>query len=287
MRICCVLASDANFYDQMRNTIATINAARPTLTGADLDIAAVGIDLAEHQIAALKADGIIVHEDLDAFPQFQGGPRHAYALTCRPFMPQILPGYDGYIWVDSDIRFVRPSGLQFYVSALGIEQVTAVVAQETDPCYCINTNPNLARVHHTAFFDRLKAVYGDQLAEHFRYFKHFNSGLYAVRADSPLWTRYRRNLHKALRIPYRNFLEQDALTVSLFEVGDHLRAPSSMNWLCSMAIPNRRGDGSWCSPADPDAVIHVAHLSNSYAPVDNVPGFATFYDVYRHIGLTN
>ncbi len=277
MRVCCVLASDANFFDQLRAAIATITAARATIADAAIDIAVVAIDLAEQQIAALKAAGIIVHERVDDLPLFAGAPRHAYSLTCRPFIPQFLPGYEGYIWVDSDVRFLEPAGLQYYVGALRLEHVSAVIAQETEPSYCINIDPKMAYAHHSQFFDRLAAVYGIDVAEYFRYFTQYNAGLFAARADSPLWVRYRRNLGKAMRVAYHNILEQDAMNVSLFEVGGQLRAPASMNWLCSMTLPMRRGDGRWCSCEDTSEVIYVAHLSNSSDPLNQ--------ELYRRIGI--
>ena len=66
------------------------------------------------------------------------------------------------------------------------------------------------------------------------------AGLFAAPAKSPFWTRYRRNLHKALRVPYDFMLEQDALNVAIQEVGNELRAPSTVNWLCSLALPMKR-----------------------------------------------
>ncbi len=286
MRICCVLASDANFFHQLQAAIATIAAARPILTDVDLDIAVVGIDLDEQQIAALKADGIIVYEDVDEFPLFKGAPRHAYALTCRPFMPEFLPGYDGYIWVDSDVRFVRPTGLKYYTATLALTGASVVISHETEPCYIINVDPKIGRIYHAGFVERLRAVHGEVIADYFRYFNQHNAGLFAARADSPLWARYRRNLRKAMEVAYHGLLEQDAMNVSIFEIGDHIRAPSSMNWLCSQALPVRGRDGNWCHPEHNDRPIHVAHLTNSTTPIASIPGASNFYDVYQRLGLT-
>jgi hypothetical protein len=287
MRICCVLGSDAGFFHQLRACIDTILAARPALTGIDLDIAVVAIDLADDQRAYLKDRSILVHDRLSDFPRFNGAPRHAYALTCRPFMPEFLPGYDGYIWVDSDIRFLQTDGLRFYADALRVGTASVILVQETEPCYTFNCDPKVARFFHTTLATRLAGVYGDEVAEYCRYFTPFNAGLFAARADSPIWARYRRNLHKALRVPYDNMLEQDALNVAIQETGGQIRAPSSMNWLCSIAFPARRGDGIWCSPENSAQPIHVAHLTNSALPLGGAHGNATYYDLYRQAGLTH
>lgn len=286
MRMCCVLASDAGFFHQLRACIDTIQAARPALTEVELDLAVVAIDLTKEQIAYLQSRGIIVHDRLTDFPQFTGAPRHAYALTCRPFIPEFLPGYDGYAWVDSDIRFLQPAGLRYYADALRFETASVIVVQETEPCYTLNRDAKVARFFHTTFATRLACVYGEEVAEYCRYFTPFNAGLFAARAKSPIWARYRRNLHKALRIPYDNMLEQDALNVAIHETGGHIRAPSPLNWLCSLAFPTKRSDGTWCSPENWAQPILVAHLTNSTLMAGNGPGRGTYYDLYRQAGLT-
>jgi len=286
MRMCCVLASDSGFFHQLQACIGTIEAARAAIGGLDLDIAVVAIDLTDAQIATLKGRGVIIHDRLNDFPHFSGAPRHAYALTCRPFMPEFLPGYDGYMWVDSDIRFLHADVLRYYAEALRVEQASVILVQETEPCYTFNRDPKIARFFHVTFAGRLGRVYGDDVAEYCRYFTPFNAGLFAARADSPIWVRYRRNLHKALRVPYDNMLEQDALNVAVHETGGHVRAPSPLNWLCSLAFPVKRSDGIWCSPENWAQPILVAHLTNSTSMLGNRNGQATYYDLYREAGLT-
>jgi hypothetical protein len=286
MRICCVLASDAGFFHQLRASIDTIQAARAALTGVDLDIAVVAIDLADDQRSYLTDRNILLHDRLSDFPRFDGAPQHAYALTCRPFMPEFLPGYDGYVWVDSDIRFLQADGLRFYADALRVGTASVIIVQETEPCYTFNCDPKVARFFHATLASRLARVYGEEVAEYCRYFTPFNAGLFAARADSPIWARYRRNLHKALQAPYDNMLEQDALNVAIQETGGQIRAPSSMNWLCSLAFPTKRHDGMWCSPENSAQPIYVAHLTNSALRLGSAHGNATYYDLYRQAGLT-
>jgi hypothetical protein len=286
MRICCVLSCDARFFQQTWNCILTIMAARPALKDVELDIAVVAIDLTAGHVDLLKACAIIVHEKIDDFPLFVGAPRHAYALTCRPFIPEFLPGYDGYMWIDSDIRFLNTSGLEFYVNTLRQSSASVIIVQETEPSYSVHTSAKVARLYHSAFAQRLAAVYGNDVAEYCRYFTQFNAGLFAAPGKSPIWARYRRNLHKALRVAFDNMLEQDALNVSIQEVGGCLRAPSSMNWLCSLALPVKRNDGTWCNPGNPLEPIYVAHLTNSQTPVVSAAGTVTWYDLYRDMGLT-
>jgi hypothetical protein len=89
-----------------------------------------------------------------------------------------------------------------------------------------------------------------------------------------------------MRVPFDNMLEQDAMNVSIMEVGGQVRGPSSHNWLCSLAFPAKRSDGAWCNPENVHETIQVAHLTNSTTPVAGAVPAMTYYDVYQRMGLT-
>lgn len=290
MRVCCALSSDAAFFHQAEACIDTLRAAIAQVSDHVVDIAFVAIGLTQDQIAWLRRREVNVHADLSEFPRFPHGPDHAYALTCRPYLPWVFPDYDAYIWIDCDIRFLTGDGLAFYLDALADPVASIIVAQETEPCYGINAQPKLARPYHATRVQRMRQVYDMEVVHYFQYFNFFNAGLFAARADSPFWTRFRRNLQKALTVPYSvaddQPGDQDAMNVSIIEVGNWIRAPSVMNWLCSLAMPVQAGDGTWRDPSEPIRQIHVAHLTNSSALALLPEGPRTFYATYRSAGLT-
>jgi hypothetical protein len=285
MRICCAMACDASFFRHAAVAIETILRFPPDPAQAQVEIGFVAINLQPDQRDWLAARGVRLFTDLHELPRFADAPEHAYALTCRPYLPWIMPDYDGYVWVDSDIRFLRPGGLDFFTGALANDAVTITAVQETEAAYCIATEPDKARAYHAGRVQRMAAVYGDEVVRHCQYFTPFNAGLFAARADSPIWERYRRNLGKALDVPFDGMLEQDALNVSLVEVGGWGRAPSVMNWLCSLRMPHRAADGSWRHPDDTARPVFVAHLSNMTTSVMTPEGPRRFFELYRAAGL--
>jgi hypothetical protein len=113
-------------------------------------------------------------------------------------------------------------------------------------------------------------------------------------AEPGRWVRYQRNLEKSMRCGSHWAREQDALNVSLIEVGDVKQAPSTFNWLCSFSLPIRdtanptSGDGEqgWVSPREPSRKIAVAHLSNSTSTFMFENRVCTRYEYYRIIGLS-
>ena len=284
MRVCCTLSSDAAFFHQAVACIDTLRQACARLPQHDVDIAFVAIRLQPEQVDWLQRNGVHVHDELSEFPRFRNAPDYAYALTCRPYVPWIFPDYEGYVWVDSDIRFLSHEGLAAYLLGLTDPATSIVAVQETEAAYGVCATPALARAYHTTRVQRLLQVYGDEVMHYCQYYTPFNAGLYAARADSPIWARYRRNLNKALNVLFDGMLEQDALNISMLEVGDWRRLPSVMNWLCSLRMPQAAEDGSWRHPDEPQRQILVAHLTNSIA---HVPGRTEiYYETYRSAGLT-
>lgn len=286
MRICCVLASDADFFYQAQACIVTLEHAAAGITDHEIRIGFVAIDLVTEQTAWLRDRGVVIFDDIDALPRFAQGPRHAPALTCRPVLPRILPGYDGYMWIDSDIRFLDPHGLRAWVDALAGSDAAIVISQEVESAYTVNHNPALSYNYHSERLGRLAEVYDPAIVERLRYFMQFNSGLFAADALSPIWPHFERALQRALSAPFDRMREQDALNVAILEVGRTARMPSVLNWLCSLAVPLRAADGTWRHPLEPARLVHVAHLTNSSDFVDTPIGRVPLYEYYCHIGLT-
>jgi hypothetical protein len=286
-RICCVMASDAPFFYQTRASIETSKAVRES-AGADLKVIALGLD--ESQTDWLTSRSIeFVTGVAERVPQFRDGPLHTIAMTCRPFIPNLFPGYDAYMWIDSDIRFLHPEGFMFYVRSLMSPRCSIVIAHETEPAYCINDVPDRAGAYHRQKIARLRVAFGEEVAHHLEFTALFNAGIFSAPANSPLWARYRRNLEKVLSLPYDRMREQDAMLVSIIEIRDVLKVPSVANWLCSLRMPVRNvaAEGRvFLNPDDSTKQILVAHLTNSSVPVMFDGEQQTLYDVYRKVGLT-
>jgi hypothetical protein len=191
------------------------------------------------------------------------------------------------MWIDSDIRFLRPDGFKMYIESLMIPRCSVVIAPETEPAYGINNNPDMSRIYHREKYARLCDAFGEEIADYLEYTAAFNAGLFSAPADSPLWARYKRNLQRTLALPYNGMREQDAMLVSIIEVQDVVRMPSVANWLCSLRFPLsdvRSEERVFVNPDKPAEEILVAHLTNSSATVDGKQ--QTFYNLYQELGLT-
>jgi hypothetical protein len=282
-KICCVIACDAGFFGQAKACIASLDRFRDR---SRVELKLIGIALEPPQRRWLEEREIELFTGLEMFPRFADAPEHAVALTCRPYINTAFPGYGAYLWVDADVRFLEPEGLQCYTENVWHPRTNIVITHESEPAYQINSYPDVGRAHHHAKYRRLLEAFGPDVADRLQYFNFYNAGLYALRAESPIWEPYRRNLELAMRAPAASQPDQDTLNVAIMEVGGVMRARSTMNWLCSMCPPVRSADGShWCHPWELDKKICVAHLSNSTHVFPNTDPPRTWLDHYRDIGL--
>ncbi len=286
-RICCVMASDAPFFYQTRASLATFDGVRKSV-GADVKVVALELD--RSQTDWLTSCGIEFAADVAArVPRFNDAPLHMIAMTCRPYIPELFPGYDAYMWIDSDIRFLHPDGFKMYVEALTMPRCSVAIVPETEPAYSFNQTPAIANVHHRYKYTRLSAAFGEDVANYLQFTAMFNAGIFAAPADSPLWARYKRNLEKTLTLPFDRLREQDAMLVSIVEVQDVARLPSGANWLCSQRLPVSRvtAEGRvFANPEIPAQQILVAHLTNSSRPITFDGKQQTYYNYYQKLGLT-
>lgn len=286
-RICCVMASDAPFFYQTCASLETFDAVRKSV-GADVRVVALGLD--QNQRNWLASRGIEFICDVEArVPRFSDAPLHSIAMTCRPFIPELFPGYDAYMWIDSDVRFLHPDGFKMYIEALIAPRCSVAIAPETEPAYGINHQPSLANAYHRQKYARLCAAFGEDVARYLEFTAMFNAGIFSAPANSPLWARYKRNLERTLTLPYDRMREQDAMLVSIIEVQDVARMPSTANWLCSLRPPIRdirTEDRIFVNPDDPAKQILVAHLTNSTLPLILDGRTQTVYNFYQKLGLT-
>jgi len=282
--LCLVSATDSKFFYQFQQCLASIRQWQLPYS-TDFKVLAIGLD--PEQIAWLSAEGLQVVTDLSIFPRFASGPEHYVAMTCRPYIPDVFPGYRGYIWIDSDIRFLLPEGLRFYADHMLNQDKSIVICHETEPAYSFNSDPNWCVIYHQSTYRRISEEFGAEIAAHFQYYNMHNAGLFAARADSPIWARYKRNLEISMKAGPHWGREQDAMNVSLIEVGNVLQAPTTHNWLCGYSTPSwNAGISAWVSPNEPNRKIAVAHLTNSNKVVTVNNQSMSMYDYYKTIGLT-
>ncbi len=277
-----VLAFDGRMFEQGLAAIESIKIHCPFAH----DICVIPLDLSESQLAQLSPHVAKLFLDFQTLPKFSSAPAYAQAMTCRPWLREIFPGYELYMWIDADIRFCDPNGFEFYLRHANGEQRSVVACREIDSTYGFLLVPDIARNYFQTRYVRLHRTYGQAVADELHYLIPFNAGIFSMHRDSPIWTSYQRNLERAMQGGFDHFAEQDALNVAILQTGQNVTpAPAIMNWLCSNALPifnptTRR----FVRPEFPFIPISVLHLTSwpVIPPWHSIP----FYEIYKQRGLT-
>jgi hypothetical protein len=284
-RVCVVMAFDSAMVYQARECLDLLRTQ--TLPGWELSLVVLDLGLTDAEKKWLASVGAVLATNAEAIPNFPDAPGYMRAMTCRPYMRDLLPGYELYVWMDADIRLVAPGALQAYVLSASANREAIAICQEVDPCYGFVNNPHVSRNYHGPKRRRMAVVYGEEIAEKFDGFLCYNAGMFAMHRDSLIWNSYRVNLERAMRTPFDHMKEQDAMNVAIMQNGGKAVNLSALfNWLCSAAQPVFSEPlKRWVRPWPPQEVVSVLHLAAVDADIVLDGKKAKMRDYYVRLGL--
>ena len=285
-KTCIAMSFDAKFFYQAKACIQTIKA----YCKQESDICVLGIHLEEHQRTWLLEQQVVLVQDYTLLPRYQGDfPAHAYSQICRPFLGDLFPGYEVYLWVDADIRFVQSDAFDFYLDNAREKTESITICQEVDPAYGIVNDPRLALGYHKMINERIKSIFGSEVLQTIQYYYNLNTGIWAMHRASRVWDWFRQALAFSFSHGYNHMREQDALNIAILKSGIKpvLLSPT-MNWLCAMALPKRdAANGLFLRPDHPHVPLSVLHLIASESLLKIGAETIRWYDLYRRLGLTD
>jgi hypothetical protein len=285
-RVCVVMAFDTVMFYQAREAIELL--ANMSVPGWNITLVVLDLGLTQVEKAWLAGMRAMLTTDIGGIPNFADAPGYMRAMTCRPYMRDLLPGYDVYLWMDADIRLVAPNALQMYVQMADANRESVVMCQETDATYGFVRHPQVSRNYHEPKRNRMLSVYGEQIADLFDGFLCFNAGMFAMHRDALIWDYYRANLERAMKTPFDHMKEQDAMNVAIMQSGMKVCDLTPLyNWLCSASQPVFSQElQRWVRPIAPREVVSVLHLAASGSSLMVNGKMTKVYELYRRLGLT-
>lgn len=192
-----------------------------------------------------------------------GYPDYVRTHIARSFLPEIFPGHDAYLWLDSDMWVQQHEAVDLYFHEAARGRIAAT--GDVDRAYYNRY------WHEQAFVQEIEEAYrlgfSDAHAARYRGKVCFNSGSFCAAADDPFWRTYEdgilRALHRAARQKDRfsHIIENAAFNDTLYTLGRIAILPSSCNWQCGLATPFRDTDGVVRQPMAPYDAIGIIHLT--------------------------
>jgi hypothetical protein len=189
----------------------------------------------------------------------EGFQPYRLGQACRPLLPKYLPGYSTYIWMDADAWVQDPAIVKQFADTAE-KNLTAIVP-ECDVAYPFLRDPAAALQFHRYKYHQWSASYGEDEARKYALLPIFNNGVFAMGAQSTIWSLWERNLALSLQRGLTALFDQLSLQKTLLEAGGMHALPSRANWMSHYALPHRRAeDGVWIEPRLSGQPIGIIHL---------------------------
>ncbi|MBI1210443.1 MAG: hypothetical protein GC190_03190 [Alphaproteobacteria bacterium] len=248
-----VTAADEPYAALAGDLIASLAEHRQTLS-LHVAVLDLGLEAASREALASGVDHLVTpkwmfkpHAKFDADPKY-------LARAARPFLPELVPGYATYIWLDADIWVQHRLGLEWLLDASRGVDLAAVPTMHRSYSF---SQRDMGWLHK-----RYAMAFGDALANELIRQPYFNSGVMAARAGSTLWRAFADRFQRALDRWNGNFLSDQAVLNAVIAMDDLRvnRLPARANWLCHLAPPlwneNAKALVEPAMPFDPLLIVH-------------------------------
>jgi len=230
MKTLIVTAADEAYAPLLGDLLDSLEPHRGPLNiaVACLDI---GLSDASRSAIATRVDRVVAppwpfrpHATFDA-------NRRYLSRAARPFLPDLVPGYALYIWLDADVWVQDPLALRWLVEAGRTSEIAA--APVVHRCYAF-TPRDVAWL-----FERYRMAFGEGIARELTPQPYINSGVMAIRAGSRLWRNYAERFQTALDQWQGQFLSDQAIVNATILLDDiqMQRLPAKVNWICHLSPP--------------------------------------------------
>lgn len=264
MRTLVVTGADDAYLPLLRGLLGSLRqwAPQPFTALACLDL---GLQPANREWLAGQVDHVAVPGwDLPVAAHLRAAKPHLRGLTARPFLRDYFPGYELYLWLDSDAWVQERYALERLAAAARDGDIALVT--EHDPAY----PPQAAAAEWRAW--HLRTCFGEAAAVRRAEGDYFNAGVFALRAGAPHWALWARYFRAGLDATGGAVCcDQTALNHLLAMGAAGVRAlPARCNWLCHLGAPSYdAGQGKFCEPVAPHRPLGILHLTG-HARTDGI-----------------
>lgn len=260
-KVVLISGCDSHYYPLLREWIASVRRF------CDFDICILDAGLTEEQRLELRplVKDIKNPEWPCPLPAFKiQGREFLKACVCRPFLPQIFPGYDIYFWMDADTWIQDWIGPSLFL--YGAERKKITLTGQVDRAY-----PRAARVKwlwrwpwkmRSFYFSNARRAFGFKTAKELLSRHVLLAGAFALHKDAPHWQRWQALILKALKRGKIFTAEQLALGVLCHIEGyEYEILPAWTHWLCEFKPLWDEERELFVEPYLPHHPLGILHLS--------------------------
>jgi hypothetical protein len=199
------------------------------------------------------------------FPARSQTPAYRMAGFVRPHLHKYFPDYDVLLWMDADTWVQDYRAIELYVE--GASSKGFAVAPEMHPAYIGCTWRSAAL--RQFIYESYKEPYGPETAEKYQNYAVLNTGVFAMRRDSPLRPIWIEKLSAGLQRSQHFMIDLISINLALYENYDKLYPnhveylPATCNWMSHQALPLiDESTGHLVTPHLPHETIGVVHRTS-------------------------
>lgn len=266
-----VTAADAGYFDLLDGLLASLEAAALPM-GFSICIFDLGLTQEQREALQARVSAIVSPDWALDFPGRERAPAWFGAMVNRPFLPRIFPGFQTYLWLDSDCWVQEGNCLPELVEAAAGGEM-ALVLESFGPEEFVYQLPQAdgtvrelpiseARIRSN-LADCYRRCFGADKAHHAQD-AVMNSGVFALRGDSPVWDVWAKYLALGLRGgAVHKLVEQQALNLAYLEGKIAVRPmPTRYNWNMTTRHPTADVANRRLLEPETRLQIDIVHLTD-------------------------
>jgi len=252
-----VSLADKGYFPLLRDMVLSVRAQRADVPIGILDL---GFEPAQRDWLAERVEHLVTPGwDVD-FPGREKTPNFLKAAVARPFLPKHFPGYEMYVYIDSDAWLQQWRTVEIYCAAAGRDRVA--ITPEIDRAYKRHyKRPKLFGWNLT--WKMYREAFGWRVADRLGRNPMLNNGAFALHRDAPHWTAWQRVLAQVLQ--RTRFFPAEQIAMNYLVFGERMPAnflPAYCNWMPGDAAPafdtERRLFVEPYAPHEPIGIMHLA-----------------------------
>ena len=259
-----VSAGDQKYFPLLKELIDSILVHDQS---RNVDIAVMNVGMTFEQVSDIKSRGVLVVEPewpCYISPKKIEGKEYLRACVCRPFINKIFPGYDIYIWLDTDTWLQDWETIELYEA--GARKGSLACTVQVDRGY-----PGSSRIKWIGnfpwkargfYYANAKRAFSKKIAKSLFHHHTIQAGAFALHKDAPHWDHWQKLIVKALEKGKVFTAEQ--LTMGMMIHLDKLPAeflPAYCNWIHTKELLWDNKQEAFVEPFLPHHKIGLLHLT--------------------------
>lgn len=265
MKIAIVSGADHKYYAMLLEWIHSVKRAMPESINADLCILDAGLKPEQKDKLSLLVKQIKAPDWPENVSTARvKGKEYLKACAARPFIRELFPGYDVYVWLDGDTWVQDWSAVDLLIR--GAQKSGLAICPQTDRAYGkamrIKWLGPIPFKPRSFYYSNAKKAFNGKIARSLFPYAALNAGVFALSATAPHWERWQELIVQALKKGKVFTAEQ--LTLGMIVYLEKYPAeflPAWCNWLLTNKPAWDEKNKHFVEPFLPHTPIGIMHLS--------------------------